>query len=42
MNLLRNKFSKVKFPDGNDTEEMNRLAEAFKKNATINQEATPK
>lgn len=35
MNLTRNKFSKLKFPDGNDTEEMNRLADVFKNNLKI-------
>jgi NAD-dependent histone deacetylase SIR2 len=35
MNLARNKFSKMKFPDGDDTSEMNRLADAFKKNLKL-------
>lgn len=35
MNLARTKFSKMKFPDGDDTAEMDRLATAFKKNLKL-------
>jgi len=35
MNLARNKFSKLKFPDGDDTNELNRLADVFKKSLNV-------